>query len=80
MQKLSYNINNGRTMELIQRKHDGSVLIVTFDNKGNDECNIPNDEAFISAGDMVMLINFYRYIKRNDIQHDFINPDGQNHE
>lgn len=29
---------------------------------------------------MVMLVNFYRYIKGNDIQHDFINPNGKNKE
>ena len=27
--------------------------------------------------DMVMLINFYRYIKDHDIQHDFVNPYGK---
>ena len=79
MQKLTYNINNGRTMELVQRQHDGTALIITRDEHGEDEANIRDSEAFISAGDMVMLIDFYRYIKRNDIQHDFINPGGKNH-
>jgi hypothetical protein len=35
---------------------------------------------FIPNGDMVMLINLYRYIKDNDIQNEFINPNGKNHE
>lgn len=34
----------------------------------------------ISNGNMVMLFNLYQYIKRNDIQNDFINPYGKNKE
>lgn len=79
MSKLTYNTNNGGTLELVQRGHDGKVLIVNKDGEGNHE-NIPDSEAFISASDMVMLINFYRHIKRNDIQNDFINPNGKNKE
>ena len=29
---------------------------------------------------MVMLINLYRYVINNDIQNDFINPNGKNKE
>ena len=32
----------------------------------------------IPAGDMVMLVNLYKYIKEHDIQNDFINPHGKN--
>ena len=38
------------------------------------------DDIEISNGDMVMLVNLYQYIKRNDIQNDFINPYGKNKE
>ena len=79
MNTLSYNVNNGNTMKLVQREHDGSVLIIKEDSKGNHE-NMPDTEAFISAGDMVMLVNYYRYIKGNDIKNDFINPNGKNNE
>lgn len=72
IQKLTYNVNNGGMLELIQRGHDGAVLIAG-ENHGSKTEFIPN-------GDMVMLINFYRYIKDNDIQNDFINPNGKNHE
>ena len=71
IQKLTYNINNGEVLQLIQRGHDGTVLISD---------NSMSKTEFISAGDMVMLINFYRYIKDNDIQNDFINPYGKNKE
>lgn len=73
IQKLTYNVNNGGTLELIQRGHDGTVLIAGTNSHLSKTEFIPN-------GDMVMLINFYRYIKDNDIQHDFINPYGKNHE
>lgn len=71
IQKLSYNVNNGEKLELIQRGHDGTVLI---------KDNSWGSTEFIPAGDMVMLINYYRYIKDNDIQNDFINPNGKNKE
>lgn len=79
MNKFTYSTNNGGTLELIQRERDGKVLIVSKDEKGDHE-SIPDSEAFITPGDMVMLINFYRYIKQNDIQNDFINPEGKNRE
>ena len=69
IQKLTYEINNGETMELIQRGHDGTVLISD---------NSTSKTEYIPAGDMVMLINLYRYIKDNDIQNDFINYNGKN--
>ena len=71
IQKLTYNINNGEVLQLIQRGHDGTILISD---------NSMSKTEFILAGDMIMLINFYRYIKDNDIQNDFINPYGKNKE
>jgi hypothetical protein len=76
MNTLSFNVNNSRTLELVQRRHDGDILIINKDLQGNHE-TIPDNEAFIPTGDMVMLINYYRYIKRNNIQCDFINPNGK---
>lgn len=71
IQKFTYDVNNGGKLELIQRGHDGSVLI--------SDDSISKIE-FIPPEDMVMLINLYRYIKENDIQNDFINPYGKNKE
>lgn len=70
IQKLTYNVNNGEKLELIQRGHDGTVLISD---------NSMSKTEYIPAPDMVMLINYYRYIKDNDIQNDFINYRGKNH-
>lgn len=71
MQKLTYNVNNGGILELIQNEHDGAVTISGSNHSGSEA---------IPAGDMVMLINFYRYVKDHDIQNDFINTDGKNKE
>lgn len=71
---ISFEVNNGCTLNLTQRMHNGSVLI------WNSDHDIPDEEAYVSPGDFVMLLNYYRYIKRNDIRHDFINPNGKNKE
>ena len=68
MGKISFNTNNGATLDVIQYQKDG-IVYVKSENSKNIE---------ISAGDMVMLLNYYRYIKENDIQCDFINPYGKN--
>lgn len=64
---ITFDVNNGGKLALEQSKHDGVVTV-----KG---CG---DDFAISPGDMVMLINYYRYVKDNDIQCDFINYDGKN--
>lgn len=71
MQKLTYNVNNGGILELIQNEHDGVVIISGSNHSGAET---------IPSSDMVMLINFYFYIKNHDIQNDFINPNGKAHE
>lgn len=76
MNKISFDINNNGKVELVQREHDGKVLISYSDK----DIENPDNLAFINPGDFVMLINYYRYIKRNDIQNDFINPTGKNKE
>ena len=56
IQKLTYDTNNGGILELIQRGHDGPVLIAGTSSHLSKTEFIPN-------GDMVMLINLYRYIR-----------------
>lgn len=70
MNKLVFEVNNGETLELVQREDNGTTLICSLD--------APDNEAYISAGDFVQLINLYRYCKRYDIQNDWINPNGKN--
>lgn len=76
MNKLVFLVNNNGTMEVKQDKPDSSVTIHTYHNF-NDFNSTKNDYT-ISASDMVMLFNYYRYVKDNNIQCDFINPNGKN--
>ncbi len=78
MSKLQFLINNNGTMEMTQNKNDGNVTIHTFyDSKSYTDTE---NDMNINAGDMIMLINYYSHIKNNDIQNDFINPNGRNKE
>lgn len=62
---ISFEINNQRKLKLIQRQHDGNTLIVIEKSDGTTE-SLDDDEAFISPGDFVMLINHYRNCKREN--------------
>lgn len=50
MNKLVFEVNNGRKLELVQREDNGTTLICSLD--------APDNEAYISAGDFVQLITF----------------------
>lgn len=65
MNTISFDVNNGRTMKLVQRQHDGKTLIEIDGPSGLHE-NINDDEAFISPGDFVMLVNYYCFCKREN--------------
>lgn len=64
--KLIYHTNNADALEISQDTQDGPAMITTSAGSYT-----------IPAGEMVMLFNWYRYVKDNDIQDDFINPDGR---
>ena len=70
---LSFKVNNNGIMNMIQHEIDGKVIVKRLEkDKGYKTI------ATIPAGDMVMLVNMYKYVKENDIQNDFINPHGEN--
>ena len=69
-----FHTNNHGFMDVDQFRTDEPVKVKTGTNN-----KVEHIEE-ISAGDFVMLINWYRYIKDNDIQNDFINPHGKNKE
>lgn len=72
--KIILEVNNGNTLFLDQVSKDGDTIVSRYDgDKMTYEYTIP-------AGDMVMLLNLYRWTKENDIQNDFINPYGKNKE
>lgn len=70
---LSFKVNNDGLLNLVQNELDGTVHVNRYDKEEGyiNRCHISN-------GDMVMLVNMYMYIKENDIQNDFINPNGKN--
>jgi len=65
---IELNVNNGGTLFIDQTSADGDTILSRYDGERMTY------EYTIPAGDMVMLLNFYRYVKDNDIQNDFINP------
>ena len=70
---IALKVNNGGLMNIIQDGLDGDICVKILEKN-----NGYNKVADIPAGDMVMLINYYRYIKDNGIQCDFINYNGKN--
>lgn len=69
---LGFKVNNRGLLNVAQDELDSTVHVRRYDSDGyNDFCDIP-------AGDFVMLMNYYKYIKENDIHNDFINPYGKN--
>lgn len=72
---LTFKVNNNGLLNLVQNDIDGVVYVNKYEKEDGykNRFNIP-------AGDMVMLMNLYNYIKENDIQNDFINPNGKNKE
>ena len=69
-----FNVNNNGVLRVEQTTPDSGILITREENGATERVEE------ISAGDFVMLINLYKYIKSNDIQNDFINPYGKNKE
>lgn len=69
---ISFNANNNQKIEISQFEHDDSVLVHTENSKG-----IQINEYEITNGDFVMLLNYYKFVKENNIQCDFINPYGK---
>ena len=60
---ITFEVNNGRKLQLIQREHDGETEIVTFDARGERET--PGGEATaISPGEFVLLVDYFRQCKR----------------
>ena len=69
---LSFKTNNNGILNMIQHEIDGKVIVKRLE-KDKSYKTITT----IPAGDMVMLTNMYKYIKENNIQNAFINPNGK---
>ena len=76
MNNIEVEINNGGKFKLSQSEADKAhcgILLETIDYKGE-----VYRRDLISEGDFVMLMNYYMYVKDNDIKDDFINIEGKN--
>ena len=62
MNTITFDINNKQTMLIAQGKHDGDVKLIISTAGTNEESKLD----VISAGDMVMLMNYYRYQKEHN--------------
>ena len=60
-------------IDLNQYNVDGPVRVSRV--RGDDI-----SKTTINPSDFIMLLNLYEYIIENDIQNDFINPNGKNKE
>ena len=69
-----FNTNNGGILRVEQTAADDFVKVIT--ERNGEYMRVDG----IEPGNFVMLIDWYRYIKDNDIQNDFINPYGKNKE
>ena len=69
---IKVEVNNGGSLELEQNK-EKLIVLKTINSNGEIE-----RADGITQGDFVMLLNYYRYIKDDNIKCDFINPHGIN--
>lgn len=80
MNTISFDINNGRKLVFEQAEHDGNVIVKHIKADGEVDTESVYAPHRINVGQFVMLYNLYKHIMNNDIQNDFINPNGKNKE
>ena len=76
MSSIEVEINNEERLRVSQTETDkarGGIALETIDHKGQ-----VYRRDLIDEGDFVMLMNYYIYVKDNDIKDDFINVEGKN--
>ena len=64
---IEIKINNQMVLRLLQNNQYGNIEVNIDDN------NIDS----ITPSNMVMLINYYKHIKDNNLKCNFINPNGK---
>jgi hypothetical protein len=66
---MTFEVNNQGIMEIEQAEHDGAVDVIVWDSPVKNEQGIDTRGVrhgdVISAGDMVMLMNYYHYQKEH---------------
>lgn len=76
MSKLTLLVNNNGTMDISQEHVDSAITVHSYHNTRDFDNHI--NDITVSPSDMTMLINYYCYVKNNNNQCDFINPNGTN--
>ena len=66
MGQLSVDVNNNGILTLTQGRHDGDITLGSNDN-----------EYIISAGELVMLMNYFRNCKSGREESDYISKHGE---
>lgn len=61
MGQISVDVNNGGIMTLAQEKHDGNIMLSSHER-----------EVIITAGELVMLMNYFRNCKSGHEKSDYI--------
>ena len=64
-------VNNGRKITLANAEN-GGITVEVLGKEWESE-----SVKHITEADFVMLLNYYQYVKSNDIQCDFINDKGK---
>ena len=76
MSSIEVEINNEERLRVSQTEADKArcgIALESIDHKGQ-----VYRRDLIDEGDFVMLMNYYIYVKDNDIKDDFINLEGKN--
>ena len=71
IKQLSFAASNGGQYIISQAQHDAPVTALITGEHGERQAAYE-----IPAGVFVQLLNLYRYVKRYNLQDDFINPNG----
>ena len=64
MNKITIDVNNQGTLTMEQAQHDKAIEVIVWDKEKDGMREVRHGEI-ISAGDMVTLLNWYRYQKDN---------------
>lgn len=56
--RMTFEVNNGRKLEVFQARNDGPVYVKTLDDKEQEEYT-----TIIRPGDFVTMVNWYHHQK-----------------
>jgi len=66
---LEFKVNNNGVLKFSQNEQNGDVTVC---------CNDEEPTVVTPPGEMVMLYNYYNFVKKNNIKCEFVNYNGIN--